>query len=205
VTDSSVLVLTDDELTCIAASSSRAWPLPLGPSRDSGAVVTSALAGERSLIARGLLGRRDGGYVLGEDAVPFLGPGLGDEPEAVLFVADQEFRWALQGMSVAWYRQEGADVLEVRAANGLHHFTMPTPEGLARGVRRYVEAVHESGFPDAVPGAALSLCVVLPRTGSAFRVGQGTVTEAAAGGRPLSSAEWRPATLERVLSALFAS
>jgi hypothetical protein len=28
-------------------------------------------------------------------------------------------------MSLACYRQDGSDVLEVREANGLHHFTRP--------------------------------------------------------------------------------
>jgi hypothetical protein len=203
VNDSSVLVLTDDELTCIAATNARPWALPLGPVRDPAVVVASALAGERSLIARGLLGRNQSGtFVLGDEAFPYLRPCLETEPDRVAFVVDDGFRWALQGMSVAFYGEDDTGVLEVRAANGLHHFLLPTQDGLNRGLMNYVTAAYGAGFPDAIPGASLSLCVVSKQAGMAFRVTQGNVQEGRAASAPLPSAEWRPSTLERALEAV---
>jgi hypothetical protein len=203
VTDSIVLVLTDDELTCIAATNSKAWPLPLGPVRDTEVVLASALAGERSLIARGLLGRHDSGtFALGTEAFPYLRPCLESEPGVVVFLADDEFRWALQGMSVAWYREGGTDVLEVRAANGLHHFTLPSADGVIRGLKNYLTAVHESGFPDAIPGVSLALCAVSQPAKKAFRVKEDKVWEADLTDVSIAALVWQDSTLERALEAI---
>lgn len=202
MTDLNVLVLTDDELTCIAGANNRAWPLPLGGDRDAEIVETSALAGERSLFARGLIGRRDGGYGLAGAAANYLQPCLRGDPEVVVCVVDDACRWILQGMSLAWYREDGTDVLEARAANGLHHFTLPPRDNLVAALRNYVTSAYEEGFPDALPGTSLSLYVAAVGAGRAFRVDRGAVVEGTLTPELRSPPDWQPSTLETALEVI---
>jgi hypothetical protein len=205
MTDLNVLVLTDDELTCISGANKRAWPLPLGGDRNAEIVETSALAGERSLFARGLIGRRDGEYGLAAAAHGYLHPCLQGDPEVVVCVVDDQLRWVLQGMSLAVYREDGVDVLEARAANGLHHFTQPRKDDLRAALRNYVTSAHEAGFPDAMQGVDLALYVAVPAAGRAFRVEEGAVTETALKNTPLSTEGWTPSSLEAALECIDAN
>lgn len=202
MTDLDVLVLTDDELTCIAEANKRPWALPLGGDRDADAVTASALSGERSLFARGLLGPRDGGFALAAPAFRYVAPGLRGDPEVLLFVADDEFRWVLQGVSLAWYRSDDADVMEIRTANGLHHFTSPARENLVTALGNHLTDAFDEGFPDAASGASLALCVVAVGAGAAFHVAQGGVSRASLTGEGLSSLAWQPTSLDEAVAGL---
>jgi hypothetical protein len=205
MSDLDVLVLTDDELTAISGANRKAWPLPLGGDRDADTVTQSARAGERSLFARGLVGRRDDAYTLGPVASDYLRPALRTDPEVVACVVDAELRWVLQGMSLAVYRQDGVDVLEARAANGLHHFTQPPRDSLLTALRNYVTSAHEAGFPDALPGTDLALYVAVPGSGRAFRIERGAVTEAALKETPLAAEDWAPSSLDAALGCIDAA
>lgn len=202
MTETAVLVLTDDELTCIAAANRSAWALPLGPERDDATVRTSALAGERSLVARRLVGPRDGKFALATEAFSYLKSGLHAGPVLALFVVDDQFRWVLEGMSIAWYRDGDADILETRAANGLHHFISTDRARLHEALRNYVAGAYDKGFPDARPGAGLSLCAVVPGAQRAFRVSQGSISGAPMTGDRLEALEWEASSLEEVLAEL---
>lgn len=199
MTDLDVLVLTDDELTAISGANRTAWPLPLGGDRDGDTVTTSAQAGERSLFARRLLERRNDAYTLGKVASSYLLPALRTDPQVVVCVVDDQLRWVLQGMSLAWYGEDGVDVLEARAANGLHHFTHPSRDNLRAALRNYLTSAHDEGFPDALPGVELSLYVATVGAGRAFRIRRGSVEETPLAGKPLTSVDWQPSSLDDVL------
>lgn len=202
MTDLEVLVLTDDELTCLAAVTRKSWALPLGGERDEHTLGVSAVAGERSLLARGLVSRRDGALALGGVTAGYVRPAVEADPELTVFVVDDQYRLVLRGMSLAWYRGQQRDVLEARSADGLHHFTSPPHENLVIALKNYVLRVHEAGFSETIDDAELSLCALRPQDGTAYLVRQNSVIESAGAGQPFSSRDWQPSTIDRLLATI---